>query len=334
MTFPKRRLACTLLAAFALGPLAGWPAAAQGFGGYNSPPPPAVFGYGRPLPPGEIRDLLEEDGYEVAGPIRLYGSTYDVDAVDEDGRRVRLSVDALRGRVLERRLAGRPLARPYDEIEIDPAPPRRQAGRPSPFDEMPEEELRRRGELVRPDRPGGLPPGPGAPDRLGGAGPIDAMPRLEPIRPVEVAPVAPLPAPTDTRLAPTENRRAAVPAGPTAPDPTPPREAGRNEPVFGTNPGAAKPAARPQAPRSANVPPREPDPKPAASATETPASVAAPKVAAPKTELPKTEAPAAAEAASRPNRTVRVIEGVTPVPGQAGTAPQNQLAAQPKQPGQ
>jgi hypothetical protein len=339
----SRRLARTLLAFSALCAATATPALAQGYGGgfYNSPPPPPAFGFGRPLPPGEIRDLLEDDGYEVAGPLRFAGSTYEVDAIDEDGRRVRLSVDAFRGRVLERRLAGRPIGRPYDEIEIDPVPSRRQAGRPGPLDEMPEAELRRRGEYIGPG-PGGLPPGVGAPDRLGGLSPAEPTPRLDPIRPVEIAPVAPLPAPSDPRLAPSETRRAAVPSAPSATEPTPPREAGRNEPVFGTNPGAAKPAARPQPPRSANVAPREPEPKPAVSATPPapvpPATPPATVTVAPKPEGPtaaKPEGPTAADAANRASRPVRVIEGVTPVPGgQAGTAPQNQLAAQPKPPGQ
>ncbi|MBV9078430.1 MAG: hypothetical protein JO048_13205, partial [Methylobacteriaceae bacterium] len=120
------------------------PAAAQpyGYGYYNAPPPLAGFepGYARPLPPREIRDRLEDDGYELVGPLRLVGATYEVVARDEDDRRVRLVVDAFRGRILDRRLAYAP----------EGPPEAARPGRFGPPEEMPEAELRRRGELRPP----------------------------------------------------------------------------------------------------------------------------------------------------------------------------------------
>jgi hypothetical protein len=290
----RRRADVLLLAGLALSGLAG-PAAAQWYGrpygyGYGYPPPPgydpreADF-----LSPGEIVDRVEAAGFDVLGRPRYTGRDYVVEATTRSGARVRLVVDAVRGRILTRTALGRD---PTEEADVDDlfatrgprygAVPR---GSPSPYDEM---------------------PAAAAPERRA---PAREASRSEP---GPARPEGALPAPSDPRLAPrtgsgpaaAPERRSEEPGQRSAAVPVEPGQ------VQGLNPdrAPAKPKAKPATPKSAAA---VPNARPAAP------------------EKPATAAAAPAEAApAEPRKPVRVIEGVTPMTGggqQSQPAPLNNV---------
>lgn len=280
--------------------LAAAPASAQWYGGYyNAPPSPygyGGYGYARPLPPDEIVDRIEDQGFEDVRRVRLEGSVYVAEATSEGGIRTRVTVDAYRGRILDRRPA----------LAGYPGGPR--AG--SPYEEMPESEMRRRGIV-----PG---PGPGVPGSAPGGAPFREAAR--PPVPVPVAPISPvetppggnaLPAPADPRLAPNGAAR-----GETRREPK--REAARSSgEVDGVNPDSRPSRAAPK-PNGGGSAAR------AAPTARTSPAAPAPEV---QPRVPAETTPPA-EAENRPARPVRVIGGVTqmgtPPAGERGAPPANQ----------
>lgn len=280
------------LAAASGAALIGGPAAAQPYGGYGygapymyntptpypyygGPPQPAPYRAARPLRPGAIVDQLEDQGYEDIGRPRPYGGTYVVDATAPGGGRVRLSVDAVRGVILNRVALADPRLRGDEEDDDEDRPPAVRYGAqpvfPSPY-----------------GAPGASRDGLPAPVPQG--------------REAARTPVAPppsegaLPNPADPRLAP----------GPTEGRPVR-REATRSESPavrpFGSNPGGtAPPAARKPSQQQARVP-------------AAPALPGAPGAATPGSTKPVPAEKPVAEARPGPNKPVRVIPGVTPMNG-------------------
>lgn len=287
--------------------LAAVPASAQFFGGYyNAPPSPygyGGYGYARPLPPDEIVDRIEDQGFENVRRVRLEGSVYVAEATSEGGIRTRVTVDAYRGRVLDQRpvLAGYPGG----------------ARGGSPYEEMSESEMRRRGIVPGPGpvmpglRPGVLGPPSGAAPFREAARPYAPVPTS----PAEAAPGSArpdgaLPAPADSRLAPSGGARSETPRR------EPKREAARSSgDVDGVNPDNHPARTSPKAGGSASR--AEP---------RTRTSPAAPAPAVQPTAPAEPAAPA--EAANRPAKPVRVIGGVTqmsePPKGERGAPPANQ----------
>lgn len=273
--------------------LAALPASAQWYGSYyNAPPSPygyGGYGYARPLPPDEIVDKIEDQGFEDVRRVRLEGSVYVAEATSEDGVRTRVTVDAYRGRVLDRRpvLAGYPGA----------------ARGGSPYEEMSESEMRRRGVVPG---PGLGVPGP-APFREAARPPASVAPNY----PVETPPGGgALPAPADPRLAPNGAARGETPRR------EPKREASRSSgEIDGVNPDAR---------------PSRTAPKTGGSATRAePKTRTSPAAPAPAVQPPAASEPTPpAEAANRPAKPVRVIGGVTqmgtPPAGERGAPPANQ----------
>lgn len=289
----------------ALASLPAVPAAAQwydrGYGayGYNSPPPISPYNgapidRARPLPPFEIVDRLEDQGYDEIGRPRFDGSVYVVEATGPGDRPVRLVVDAFRGRVIDRIALGGG-ARPPEMGEFDPRRPREFGVRP---------------QLPAPPATGYYDPEP--------------RPLREAARPEPRARAAP----ADPRLAPgpdTSGRSGAD----RAPDDR--REAARSEPParagrpYGVNPDTSAPRRRPteEASRPKGEAPQRA--APAESPTAPPPSVGRPAAAQPS------RSPGTAVAVERPNRAVRVIEGVTPMNPDAGSGTRS-LDALPKPP--
>lgn len=84
----------------------------------------------RPLSPREIRLSLEDRGYDVLGPPRFRSGPglYIADAIDRRGRRVRVTLDAFDGSLVERVVVERDRRRfERDDEEWRPAP---RPGRP------------------------------------------------------------------------------------------------------------------------------------------------------------------------------------------------------------
>ena len=335
-------------AGFGIAVTSALPAAAQWYGrpeygapvepyGYDRPAP--VFrGDSRPLPPFSIVERLEGQGYEDITRPRYNGSVYELDATSPRGNRVRLVIDAFRGNVVERSALGRAddgdggreqrgwfgnNVRPPEE-----GSPRRYTARPSDDDDGPDTFER----LARPP----------------GARPVPAPSRVE---------TEPLPAaPHNTARLPAEGRPRETP---TARAPSPDRQASRSDlslpkpeasngtpKVEGVNP-AAKPASRATAPNERASKPdtnrafdtARTDPSATPKPVTTPRPVAptptaSPAKAAPVAETPTVPAPIVSQATpaetpavtadtSRPNKPVRVIQGVTPVyPEGNGAKPQ------------
>ena len=356
-----RDLRFLLLASAALA-LAGSPAAAQWYGGppgpylYNTPAPP----YGsrgpasdRPLPRSVIMDRLEAQGFDEVGRPRFEGEVYVVEAISPAGQPVRLVVDAFDARILRRVALGAPRLDDLDDDDTDP-PPRnpRSAGRGG-FglpDEMPNAPRYRPGEPDASDTPlrreAGRPVEPIAPVETAPLGPPTQLGRpaeprreagrpAEPAAPAEAGPLGPptqLGRPADPRLAPSESRN----APPAEPDGAQRREASR--------PSAAPPRTAPPAPSGvyglnpgASARPATPDPKPRQAVAPTrprdqgaePSTASpSPSAPAPTVAAPKPDsATATTEAANR--RPVRVIPGVTPMDGgqQSSPPPQNNMDA-------
>lgn len=301
-TFLTHSLA--MLAGTAASCLVAPPASAQFFGGYyNAPPSPygyGGYGYARPLPPDEIVDRIEDQGFEDVRRVRQEGSVYVAEATSEGGIRTRVTVDAYRGRVIDRRPA----------LAGYPGGPR--AG--SPYEEMSESEMRRRGIMPGPT-PGGLGPNVRAAPFREAARPYAPAP-VAPLSPVETVPGAALPggalpAPADRRLAPSGASREETPRR------EPKREAARSSgEVDGVNPDA----------RSSRTTPR---PNGGSAARTAPTTRTSPPAPAPAVQpSPAAEPISPAEAANRPAKPVRVIGGVTqmsePATGQRGAPPANQ----------
>ena len=100
---PTRRIKRFLVAAAAAAPLlAAAPLSAQWFGD------PVV-------PPKAIARILMDRGYSGFSPPRLVGDVYIVQAIDEDGARVRVVLDAYDGRIL-RPVRGEEFARPAPRV--------------------------------------------------------------------------------------------------------------------------------------------------------------------------------------------------------------------------
>jgi hypothetical protein len=306
-----------LIAAMAAAPLLGSaPAAAQWF-------------QDDPMPPQAVARIVARHGFTAFSPPRLAGDVYVVQAIDDDGARVRLVVDAYNGRILRPLGAAAELApprparrlRPWDytpEFEEDREPverfrgprfgredlvPPRSIGR-VPRDGVPlsrEAEIDLDREAVEPFR------GPdvgreqrrGEPPRRAARVEQPASP-AQPARP-RAAPASPAPV-VETPARPAEAKADAKPD--TKPDTKPAATAAAPTPAVPTE--AVSPATSVAAPPS---PTEKPEPaRPAQAAEAKPSAAAQPA------------APAAT--ASEPPPKVRIIGGVAPV------VPQNPAAVE------
>jgi hypothetical protein len=348
---PRRGRALLASASLLLAALAAGPAAAQWFGGPPGPfvynrPPPVFRGNDRPLPPYVVVDRLEAQGYEDVGRPRYNGSVYEVEATGLSGARVRVVVDAFRGHVVDRYAISRAPrgpdfgpggwrnedrgwfgnnVRPPEEAP----PPRRYTNRPGPDDDLQD-------FLDRPARP--VEPRLGPETRIETAPLPDA--RIE-TRPSQPPRSADLPRSPDL---PGE-RQAARPAEPATPALRPQESAPAGK-VEGLNPetGKAPEAAKPAAPRHERASRPEPNrqyeaartdakgSKPAKPAPQEGSAAVSPPAPAPAVTpqaTPPAEKPAvtaekpaekpAADAAPRPDKPVRVIQGVTPMNPETAT---------------
>lgn len=318
-TSPRRHgLAALLLAGAAL---AATPAAAQYVYGppgyypgpytYNAPPPPSGY-YGRPydddgmrygprpIPPRVVVERLEDQGYDDVGRPRFTGTLYIVEATAPGDVRMRVTVDAIRGVILDRTALGGPRQfrlreAPDDE---DDRPRRRLGARP-----------------LEPGRP---------PEEARPAEPRPVRPRAEPNREVtrrDPPPATALPSLADPRVAPIPGEASSPVEGRSDE-----RTAARQEPQakrpvgvepggkpYGLNPDAAAPARRKPTDQQARKP---------APGTETPASSKTPA-----------DVPQATVEASRSTKPVRVIGGVTPpVAAPSGPAQLDSLPPPPDAP--
>lgn len=326
-TGPRSVTGAALLAALAATLLAGAvaPARAQGYRVVIEDEDDAI------LPPRAVVFRLGRAGFTGMSHPRFDGETYRVEADSPWGNRVQLVVDARTGRILDRERLEAPLIPPgtipggrrpgygWTETEARPAWPR---------DSWPREEASRE----RPPRNGGWRDG-GARD--GGAYAPVPLSRGEPLPPVGERPeerrvaARPLPQPTPQPGAPSYEAPARAAPAPRAAGPNPlgmnpDSPAGRTGAVPRRE--AAPEGAKPEAPRrtAARTKPAE---------TETPAALVPPL--APKTE-PRTppakvtppakaaevvppKAPEAKDGGWKTppdgNRPVRVIGGITQVPG-------------------
>lgn len=292
----------------------GYPPA---YGYYNAPPPPEPYvdsrpyGQPRPLSPRAVVDRLDELGYEDIGRPIFSGTLYTVDATSPGGRRERVVVDAIRGAILNRTALGAPAFRGRDEDAFDEDRPirRRYGGRPLDTETF-DDDIPPRGRL--------------APDQ----DPRFEAPPRDAARPPDerVVPGRALPAPADPRLAPGERADRPFEGRSTG------REAARTEPAparpYGTNPEGEKPARKKPAEQQARRPQN-----PAAEESRKPPVSPTPGAPPPKADAPAGKATADADK-PRPNRPVRVIEGVTPMgtPPASGAAQLDRLPEPPAVP--
>ena len=86
------------------------PARAQLFGWYGYQP----FEYREDLSAGEVRGVLQRQGYRLTGPLMRNGRVLLADVVDPRGRSLRLIVDPGEGRILQRFVNADPRTQPRD----------------------------------------------------------------------------------------------------------------------------------------------------------------------------------------------------------------------------
>jgi hypothetical protein len=285
------------------------------------------------MPPQAIGRIVMRQGFSEFSPPRLAGDVYIVHAVDEDGARVRLVIDAYNGRILrplravERVAPSRPLERmrPQDDedgIEREYIAPRR----PPNVERDTDWE---REALVPPRSiPRGSPPDRSFPREARIDPPTmtpepQARPAKKPApnrRTSRVEqPAREIGAPAGRK--PHETRRsnpATVPAAPApvveAPKPGPAADTGSAPSAAVTPPAAPNEAAAvtPSAPRAAIEPAKPPETATVEASQET-------NLAPPAQVQP---APQPAPTASASGAPVRVIEGVTPIlPQDSASAP-------------
>jgi hypothetical protein len=314
----KQRAWRVLVAAVAAAPLlASAPAAAQWS---------QWFGDGV-MPPRAIGRIVMREGFSGFSPPRLAGDVYIVHAIDEDGERVRLVIDAYDGRIL------RPVRR------VERLAPSRPLERVRPRDE--DDDIER--EDIEPRRPSErdafLPPRP--------------VPRVSPLDDpfsrearIETPSIRPEPQPAPSAKRPDANRRASrlePPARESAPPTSRAKQRDAVRPNAGTTPAAPPPVVG--APKPDQAGEAQPSitaavPTPAAPKEMAPASPAAPAAeparrpdARPASaEQPPAPPPARAahmQPAAQPAATasasggpVRVIEGVTPILPQDSATPE------------
>lgn len=329
----RQVLIATMIAASLLAPA---PAAAQWF-------------RDEPMPPQAVARIVARQGFTGFAPPRLAGDVYVVQAIDEDGARVRLVIDAYSGRIL------RPLTASRD---IEPPRPAR---RLRPWDYTPEPDVEEEREVERyrerrwsredlvPPRPIGRAPSSDLP--LSREAEIDLdRETVEPFRPRAIereqrpeprgepprraARVEP---PAREPAAPARPR--AAPASPAAPAPSVQTPARPAETKPEGKPAATAAVPAPAAPKE-DVPPATPaaparadkaEPATPAPAALQPAPAQQPP-AAQATATQKTEQPA--ETGSTPPSKVRVIGGVAPVVPQNSAAAEEGSASEPSKIGQ
>jgi hypothetical protein len=291
-----------------------------------------------PMPPQAAARVAARHGFTGLAAPRLVGDVYIVPAIDEDGARVRLVIDAYNGRILRPLGASAELApprpvrrlRPWD---YTPAPEAGEDGWEREPVERSRERRWSREELV-PPRPIGRAPSSEPPLSREAVIDLDRE-RLEASRERGVE--------REQRPAPATrgelSRRAASvepplrePVGPTRPrmaapsTPAPSVETPARPAEAKPTPKAAKPAATAAVPAPAVPKDESPPVSPTApaGASEKPASPAQAPAAQQPSPGPQ---PAKAETAEQPAATasapaskVRVIGGVTPVVPQSPTA--------------
>jgi hypothetical protein len=260
-----------------------------GYYSYNAPPPPGRE-YGRdyddeymparaprPLPARVVIDRLEDMGYRRIGQPRFTGTLYVVIATEPGGARQQITVDAIRGIVLNSRI----VALPGPGLEDEAAPPRRYGARPLDTDEL-------RGD---PDEPT-IAPAPRPRREAGRPAPIESQPLPPPNGPRAGS----LPPPADPRLDPSNESSAKV-----APRPFEGRSGSRQ--------------ARTEPP-AATKPPTEAGPRPfGINPSQGSRAGASNRGEERKSGQPTTpeKKPVAEARPPAPNKPVRVIQGVTPL---------------------
>jgi hypothetical protein len=241
------------------------------------------FGYGdAPIPPGAIVRSLIRQGFIDIGAPRFDGSVYVVDGINARGARVRLVIDGYDGAVLSRIRLERPIMPPRDV-----GPSRGRAG--DPFEEE--------ADAFDPPRPAPW---------------TERYDPREAELPRRVERLGPVPDRKTARAEPPSVRNPGAPTQSVRPaESEPPRVAPAAPPSEAAEP-KARPADKPSS-RAAVAPSASSKPE------AKPVSPAAPK---PKADQPKSSGAPEPKATEAPasSRSVRVIEGVTPVLPQ-GSAP-------------
>ncbi len=221
------------------------PAQAQFFFRYYAEP--FAHRYDDSLSPGEIARSLAARGYRPATRPWRNGEVYVAEAYDDDGRRVRLIVDAYEGVILRRFREARPAS--------TPAPRQRLAARPAPGAGPSVIEGLGPSAPARPAPPAVRP----EPRRKAAVTPKRAPERVAP--PAAVAPAVPAPAAPPPAPPPSEASKPPAPLG----TPAAPRQVGPPPPappfVAGAPPVVARPpVASPVAPAAAPEKPAEAKP--------------------------------------------------------------------------
>jgi hypothetical protein len=284
-----------------------------------------------PMPPGAAARIAARHGFTGLSAPRLAGDVYIVQAIDEDGARVRLVIDAYSGRLLRPRGASVEFAPPRPGRRLRPwdyTPDDEEDEEPAPVERFGDRRWSR--ETLVPPRPIGRERPPELP--LSREAEIDLD--REPAQSFRPAPVERERRPSEARSEPT--RRAAR-IDPSAPEATAPAQAARPRGTSRALPSAPAPAVETPAPPAASEAGKKPDATAALpTPNEEPAPASAPRAAAeerPDKPSP-TQAPAVrqqpapakqppaqrtATQAETPNTAtgapgkVRVIGGVAPV---------------------
>ena len=295
-----------------------------------------------PMPPGAAARIAARHGFTGLSMPRLAGDVYIVQAIDEDGARVRLVIDAYSGRLLRPRGASVELAPPRPGRRLRPwdyTPDDEEAEERAPVERFGDRRWSR--DALVPPRPIGRERPPELP--LSREAEIDLD--REPAQSFRPPPVERERRPNEARSEPT--RRAAR-IDPSAPEAAAPAQAARPRGTDRASPSAPASVVETPAPPAASEAGKNPDGKPDATAAlptpnDEPAPASAPRAAA--EERPEKARPAQAPAARQqpapakqlpaqqtaaqadtPNTAtgapgkVRVIGGVAPVvPQKSGT---------------
>ena len=236
------------------------------------------------MPPGAAARIAARHGFTMLSMPRLAGDVYIVQAIDEDGARVRLVIDAYSGRLLRPRGASVELAPPRPGRRLRPwdyTPDDEEAEERAPVERFGDRRWSR--ETLVPPRPIGRERPPEPP--LSREAEIDLD--REPAQSFRPPPVERERRPSETRSEPT--RRAAAPAQAVRP-----RETDR------ASPSAPTPVVETPAPPAASEAGKKPD---ATAALPTPNDEPASAASAPRAaaeERPDKARPAQAPAARQP----------------------------------
>lgn len=239
------------------------------WGGLVHRPPvvdrPARYYLERPIPSGEIAEILRDEGYRVRTRPVLSGDAYFADVETPRGQRLQVVVHAYDGDILERRLLGRgaperptvrrPQNRDQAALPPKPAAPRDNGvAAPAPVERAP---------LPQPEGQAAAPPSP----TIETPPPARDRQTVTPPRPASPPPAAARPEPPREAATPPATTRPDNPA-PTLESTEPPRQQARSPRVILPNPADGG---------AANLPPVAPlETQPARPAPPTPPVAPAP----------------------------------------------------------